>query len=135
MGSCGRDSGIDLMSAAPQIADRSPHHATRWTRGQRPAAHQQGTRDAAAQAHLKWLWPRLRQIAVMEGLTREELLIKLGAARARARAAWRLIDIELAPKAHRLTRRRSAVLYGLTMIGITFCLQRRLERRFYTIRY
>jgi hypothetical protein len=47
---------------------------------------------------LKWLWARLKQIAAMEGLTREELLMKLGAARAKARAAWRLIDIEVAPK-------------------------------------
>src|SRR5215472_4971298 len=30
---------------------------------------------------LKWLWARLKQIAAMEGLTREELLMKLGAAR------------------------------------------------------
>jgi hypothetical protein len=29
-------------------------------------------------------------------LTREELLMKLGAARAKARAAWRLFDIEVA---------------------------------------
>src|SRR5215470_7440828 len=49
---------------------------------------------------LKWLWARLKQIAVMENLKREELLMKLGAARAKAgRAAWRLIDIEVAPKA------------------------------------
>jgi transposase len=47
---------------------------------------------------LKWLWARLKQIAAMEGLTRDELVMKLGAARARARAAWRLIDIEVAPK-------------------------------------
>ena len=47
---------------------------------------------------LKWLWARLKQISVMEGLTREELLMKLGAARSRARAAWRLIDIEVAEK-------------------------------------
>jgi transposase len=47
---------------------------------------------------LKWLWARLKQIAVMEKLSREELLMKLGAARAKARAAWRLIDIEVAPK-------------------------------------
>ncbi len=38
---------------------------------------------------LKWLWAHLKQIAAME-LTREELLMKLGAARAKARAAWRL---------------------------------------------
>jgi transposase len=48
---------------------------------------------------LKWLWARLKQIAAMEGLTREELLMKLGAARAKARAAWRLVDVEVAPKA------------------------------------
>jgi hypothetical protein len=30
-------------------------------------------------------------------LDREELLMKLGAARAKARAAWRLIDVEVAP--------------------------------------
>jgi transposase len=47
---------------------------------------------------LKWLWARLKQIAAMEKLSREELLMKLGAARARARAAWRLIDIEVASK-------------------------------------
>jgi transposase len=45
---------------------------------------------------LKWLWGRLEQIAAMD-LDREELLMKLGAARAKARAAWRLIDVEVAP--------------------------------------
>jgi Transposase DDE domain len=45
---------------------------------------------------LKWLWARLKQISAMT-LTREELLMRLGAARAKARAAWRLIDIEVAP--------------------------------------
>jgi hypothetical protein len=45
---------------------------------------------------LKWLWARLKQIAAMD-LDREELLMKLGAARGQARAAWRLIDIEVAP--------------------------------------
>jgi transposase len=44
---------------------------------------------------LKWLWARLKQISTMS-LGREELLMKLGAARAKARAAWRLIDIEVA---------------------------------------
>src|SRR6201981_2884383 len=48
---------------------------------------------------LKWLWARLKQIAAMEGLTREELLMKLGAARAEASAAWRPLDIKIAPKA------------------------------------
>jgi hypothetical protein len=45
---------------------------------------------------LKWLWGRLEQIAAMD-LDREELLMKLGAARAKARAAWRLLDVEVAP--------------------------------------
>jgi len=50
---------------------------------------------AMRQRKLKWLWARLKQISAMT-LTREELLMKLGAARAKARAAWRLIDIEVA---------------------------------------
>ena len=45
---------------------------------------------------LKWLWARLKQIAAMN-LEHEELLMKLGAARAKARAAWRLIDVEVNP--------------------------------------
>ncbi len=46
---------------------------------------------------LKWLSARLKEIAAME-LDREELLMKLGAARSKARAAWRLIDINIDPK-------------------------------------
>ena len=45
---------------------------------------------------LKWLWARLQQIAAMD-LDREELLMKLGAARGKARAAWRLVDVEVDP--------------------------------------
>jgi len=45
---------------------------------------------------LKWLWARLKEISAMQ-IDREELLMKLGAARAKARAAWRLIDIVVAP--------------------------------------
>jgi transposase len=51
---------------------------------------------------LKWLWARLKQISAMN-LDREELLMKLGAARAKARAAWRLIDIEVAAKGSTFT--------------------------------
>jgi len=47
---------------------------------------------------LKWLWARLKQIAAMEKLSREELLMKLGAARSKAKAAWGLIDVEVPPK-------------------------------------
>ena len=43
---------------------------------------------------LKWLWKRLRELAAME-VSREEMLMKLGAARARAPTAWRLVDIEM----------------------------------------
>jgi hypothetical protein len=46
---------------------------------------------------LKWLWARLTEIAAME-LNREELLMKLGAARAKAPAAWRLVNIVVAPE-------------------------------------
>jgi hypothetical protein len=49
---------------------------------------------AMRRRQLKWLWKRLRQIVAME-VTREELLMKLGAARSRAPAAWRLADIEI----------------------------------------
>jgi hypothetical protein len=44
---------------------------------------------------LKWLWARLRQISAMK-IDRKELLMKLGDARGKARAAWRLIDVNVA---------------------------------------
>lgn len=43
---------------------------------------------------LKWLWARLKQLSAMN-LTREERLMKLGAARQRAPTAWRLVTIEM----------------------------------------
>jgi transposase len=46
---------------------------------------------------LKWLWSRLKELSVMDH-SREELLMKLGAARAKARAAWRLVEVEVDPK-------------------------------------
>ncbi len=46
---------------------------------------------------LKWLWARLAQLSAMS-LTRDELLMKLGSAKTKAPAAWRLIDIEVAEK-------------------------------------
>ena len=45
---------------------------------------------------LKWLWARLKQIAAMDDLSHKEMLMKLGAAPANARAAWRLLDVEVA---------------------------------------
>ena len=47
------------------------------------------------QRKLKWLWKRLAQLSSMK-LTREQLLMKLGAARQHAPGAWRLIAIEMA---------------------------------------
>jgi Transposase DDE domain len=49
---------------------------------------------AMRRRQLKWLWKRLRELAAME-VPREEMLMKLGAARARAPTAWRLIDIAM----------------------------------------
>ena len=51
---------------------------------------------------LKRLWARLKRLSGMR-LKREALLMKLGAARANAPAAWRLIDITLAPKGGNFT--------------------------------
>ncbi len=50
---------------------------------------------AIRRRQLKWLWARLKQLAGMK-LTREELLMRLGAARKQARSAWRLLAIKLA---------------------------------------
>jgi DDE family transposase len=49
---------------------------------------------AMRRRQLKRLWARLAQLSAMR-LKREELLMKLGAARAKAAAAWRLIDIKV----------------------------------------
>jgi len=49
---------------------------------------------AMRRRQLKWLWKRLRQLAAMD-LSREALLMKLGAARSKAPTAWRLVDIEI----------------------------------------
>ena len=43
---------------------------------------------AMRRRQLKWLWKRLQELAAME-VPREEMLMKLGAARARAPTAWR----------------------------------------------
>jgi transposase len=53
---------------------------------------------------LKWLWERLKKLSTMH-LTRDGLLMKLGAARTKAPVAWRLIEIELAQHAANFTYR------------------------------
>ena len=56
---------------------------------------------------LKWLWKRLKELSAMQ-LTREELLMKLSGARSEAKAAWRLVIVEVAEKdasfSYRLSR-------------------------------
>ena len=49
---------------------------------------------AMRRRQLRWLWKRLRELVAME-VRREEMLMKLGAARARAPTAWRLVDIAM----------------------------------------
>jgi transposase len=44
---------------------------------------------------MKWLWRRLKEISSMKKLTRDELLMKLGAARQKAPAAWRVVTVEI----------------------------------------
>ena len=46
---------------------------------------------------LKWLWERLQKLTTMS-LTRDGLLMKLGAAQTKAPAAWRLIELEVAER-------------------------------------
>jgi transposase len=43
---------------------------------------------------LKWLWARLKKLSTMS-LTRDALLMKLGAAKTKTPAAWRLIEVEV----------------------------------------
>ena len=59
---------------------------------------------AMRRRQLKWLWKRLAQIAAMK-LTREELLMKLGAARSQAPTAWRLVAITVEKKSATLSYR------------------------------
>jgi Transposase DDE domain len=51
---------------------------------------------AMRRRQLKRLWTRLKQLAAMQ-LSREELLMKLGAARAQTPSGWRLVAVEVAP--------------------------------------
>jgi hypothetical protein len=59
---------------------------------------------AMRRRQLKWLWARLEQLAAMQ-VTREELLMKLGAARAKAPTAWRLVEIKVAARGADFTYR------------------------------
>jgi transposase len=52
---------------------------------------------AMRRRQLKWLWARLNKLALMQ-VTREERLMKLGAARSKAPSAWRLVNTEVDKK-------------------------------------
>lgn len=49
---------------------------------------------AMRRRQMKWLWKRLHQLAAME-ISREEMLMKLGAARSKAPSAWRLVTLDM----------------------------------------
>ncbi len=49
---------------------------------------------AMRRRQLKWLWARLNKLAAMD-VSRQERLMKLGAARSKAPSAWRLVDVAL----------------------------------------
>jgi transposase len=51
---------------------------------------------AMRRRRLKRLWGRLKDLSTMS-LSRDELVMKLGAARAKGRAAWRLLEVEVDP--------------------------------------
>jgi hypothetical protein len=49
---------------------------------------------AMRRRRLKWLWARLKKLAGMD-VSREERLMKLGAARSKAPSAWRLVETDV----------------------------------------
>ena len=62
---------------------------------------------------LKWLWARLAQLQGME-LSRDELLMKLGSAKSKVPAAWRLIDVKVEERGagftYRLNRKKLRIV-------------------------
>jgi hypothetical protein len=67
---------------------------------------------AMRRRQLKWLGARLKQLSAMR-LTREELLMKLGAARQKTPTAWRLVEVVVSPSSgtfsYRLDRNKLRV--------------------------
>jgi hypothetical protein len=57
---------------------------------------------AMRRRQLKWLWARLNKLALMQ-VTREERLMKLGAARSKAPCAWRLVKTRVDKKSGALS--------------------------------
>ena len=54
---------------------------------------------AMRRRQLKGLWQRLKELRQMKRLNRDGLLLKLGAAKSQAPAAWRLVEIEVPARA------------------------------------
>jgi transposase len=54
-----------------------------------------GKERSMRKRQLKWLWARLKALADMKSLTRDELMIKLGGAKDRSPSAWRLVTIDV----------------------------------------
>ena len=59
---------------------------------------------AMRRRQLKWLWARLKKLSTMR-LARDALLMKLGAAKTKTPAAWRLVEIEVAARGANFTYR------------------------------
>src|SRR6202045_429185 len=98
-----------IRQGAPDLAD-GPRRADRSGAGRDARYRSAGAvsgrhaERAIRRRQLKWLWGRLKQLAGMK-LSREELLMRLGAARKQARTAWRLIAIEVAADSAALSYR------------------------------
>lgn len=58
------------------------------------SADRVGKERSMRRRQLKWLWSRLKQLSTMK-LKREELLMKLGAAKQKAPSAYRLVQVEV----------------------------------------
>lgn len=73
------------------------------------SADRVGKERSMRRRQLKWLWSRLKQLSTMK-LKREELLMKLGAAKHKAPSAYRLVQVEVdkdkAALTYRLDRER-----------------------------
>ena len=66
-------------------------------------SHDRSAKERAMRKRkLKWLWKRLHEIAAMRQ-NREQMLMRLGAARAKDKAAWNLLDVQIDPKAASFT--------------------------------
>jgi transposase len=81
---------------------------------------------AIRRRQLKRLWKRLGELSTMR-LSRDQLVMKLGAARAKSPAAWRLVDVKIDPETsfrHELNRtklRRARRREGRYLLRTNLC--------------